>query len=130
MKAGHDVLTIDKLTYAGNLAALGEVKDLSNHRFIKADINDAALVDAAFRDFKPDAVVHLAAESHVDRSLDEPAAFLTTNVLGTFVLLGHQRKRPLHAVVAMMRVPPPIHWLARSNKSSAINHESISGRPC
>jgi dTDP-glucose 4,6-dehydratase len=87
VKAGHDVLTIDKLTYAGNLAALGEVKDSSKHRFIKADINDAALVDAAFRDFKPDAVVHLAAESHVDRSLDEPAAFLTTNVLGTFVLL-------------------------------------------
>jgi dTDP-glucose 4,6-dehydratase len=84
---GHDVLTIDKLTYAGRLDALSPVASSPRHHFLKADIADSAAMTAAFRDFEPDAVLHLAAESHVDRSIDDPASFITTNVNGTFVLL-------------------------------------------
>ena len=85
--AGHDVLTIDKLTYAGRRAALGEVMNSRRHQFLQADIADAHAMESAFREFDPDAVLHLAAESHVDRSIDDPGAFIETNVRGTFVLL-------------------------------------------
>src|SRR6478735_5685946 len=85
--AGHQVLTIDKLTYAGRREAFAEVMDSPSHRFVHADVADESAADGAFRDFDPDAVLHLAAESHVDRSIDDPAAFLDTNVRGTFVLL-------------------------------------------
>lgn len=85
--AGHEVLTIDKLTYAGRLSTISEIMSSPRHSFLKADIADRAAVEAAFREFNPDAVLHLAAESHVDRSVDEPAAFIDTNVHGTFVLL-------------------------------------------
>src|SRR5439155_12442911 len=87
VRAGHDVLTIDKLTYAGRLEALTEVMALPRHRFVKADIADRDAMDAAIGEFDPDAVLHLAAESHVDRSIDNPDAFLDTNIRGTFVLL-------------------------------------------
>ena len=87
VQAGHDVLTLDKLTYAGRRAALGEVMDLRRHQFLQADIADAHAIDSAFREFGPDAVLHLAAESHVDCSIDDPGAFIETNVRGTFVLL-------------------------------------------
>ena len=85
--AGHDVLTIDKLTYAGRRAALAEIMNSPRHRFVQADIADAHAMESAFREFDPDAVLHLAAESHVDRSIDDPGAFIETNVRGTFVLL-------------------------------------------
>ena len=85
--AGHDVLTIDKLTYAGRRAALGEIMNSPRHRFLQADIADAHAMERAFREFDPDAVLHLAAESHVDRSIDNPGAFIETNVQGTFILL-------------------------------------------
>jgi dTDP-glucose 4,6-dehydratase len=85
--AGHDVLTIDKLTYAGRGAALAEIMNSPRHRFVRADIADAHAMESAFREFDPDAVLHLAAESHVDRSIDDPAAFIETNVRGTFILL-------------------------------------------
>ena len=85
--AGHEVLTIDKLTYAGRREAIAEVMGSPRHQFVHADVADESAVDGAFRDFDPDAVLHLAAESHVDRSIDDPAAFLDTNVRGTFVLL-------------------------------------------
>jgi dTDP-glucose 4,6-dehydratase len=85
--AGHDVLIVDKLTYAGRLEWLSEIISSPRHRFLKADIADQAAVTTALRDFNPDAVLHLAAESHVDRSVDDPAAFIDTNVRGTFVLL-------------------------------------------
>jgi dTDP-glucose 4,6-dehydratase len=87
VRAGHDVLTIDKLTYAGRREALAEVMLSPNHRFVHADVADSAAMDTALRDFDPDAVLHLAAESHVDRSIDDPEAFVATNVRGTFVLL-------------------------------------------
>ena len=87
MGEGHDVLTFDKLTYAGNLASLKSVMDNERHRFVKADICDAAAVRDALDAFKPDLVMHLAAESHVDRSIDGPGDFITTNVVGTYVML-------------------------------------------
>ena len=87
VKAGHEVLTIDKLTYAGRREALAEVMGSPRHRFLEADIADGVTMEAAFADFDPDAVLHLAAESHVDRSIDGPGEFVATNVNGTFVLL-------------------------------------------
>jgi dTDP-glucose 4,6-dehydratase len=95
---GHDVLVVDKLTYAGNLDSLQPVKDHPRFRFLRADIADAAAMKTALAEFAPDVIVHLAAESHVDRSIDGPAAFIETNVVGTFVLLeqalGYWRALP------------------------------------
>jgi dTDP-glucose 4,6-dehydratase len=87
LQEGHEVLTIDKLTYAAYPKSLELLNTHARHRFIKADIEDAAVVNDAFGGFEPDAVLHLAAESHVDRSIDAPDAFIRTNVNGTFVLL-------------------------------------------
>ena len=84
---GHEVLNLDKLTYAGNLASLREVEDQPNYRFERGDICDRERVAGLFDAFRPDLVLHLAAESHVDRSIDGPAAFIRTNVVGTFNLL-------------------------------------------
>jgi len=81
------VLNLDKLTYAGNLESLKEVERDSRYRFVRADICDAQSVKSAIHEFRPDAVMHLAAESHVDRSIDGPSAFIQTNVVGTAVLL-------------------------------------------
>ena len=81
------VLVLDKLTYAGNLASLAPIASHPRFSFVRADIADADAVRAAFERFQPDAIMHLAAESHVDRSIDGPRAFLDTNVLGTFILL-------------------------------------------
>lgn len=83
----HSVLNIDKLTYAGNLASLAEVAQSERYRFLQADICDRETLDRAFADYRPNAVMHLAAESHVDRSIDGPAAFVHTNVMGTYTLL-------------------------------------------
>lgn len=82
-----DVCNVDKLTYAGNLASLGDVRHSVRHAFKQIDICDARAVAQIFSDFQPDAVMHLAAESHVDRSIDGPTAFIQTNILGTFTLL-------------------------------------------
>lgn len=84
---GWTVLNLDKLTYAGNLESLRDVADNRRYSFCRADIGDFAAVSKAFADFSPDAVMHLAAESHVDRSIDGPEAFIQTNVLGTGTLL-------------------------------------------
>lgn len=83
----HSVLNIDKLTYAGNLASLAEVAHSERYSFLQADICNRETLDRAFADYCPDAVMHLAAESHVDRSIDGPAAFVHTNVIGTYTLL-------------------------------------------
>ena len=90
--AGHEVVNLDKLTYAANPASLAEVADHPNYRFVHADICDARAVAAAFDAHDPDAIVNLAAESHVDRSIDAPADFLHTNVEGTYVLLEAARR--------------------------------------
>lgn len=87
VREGVEVLNIDKLTYAGNLASLREVDHLLNYHFLQADICDAAAMRTAFQEFQPDGVMHLAAESHVDRSIDGPGVFLQTNIIGTYTLL-------------------------------------------
>lgn len=83
----NDVLVLDKLTYAGTLSSLSPVRDAPGYRFVQADIGDGPRVRAILADFHPDIVLNLAAETHVDRSIDGPAAFVDTNVVGTFVLL-------------------------------------------
>ena len=88
---GHEVLNLDKLTYAGNLASLGPVASDSRYRFVKADICDRDAVAKAINDFRPDHIMHLAAESHVDRSITGARDFVETNVLGTFTLLEAAR---------------------------------------
>jgi dTDP-glucose 4,6-dehydratase len=86
-EAGCQVLNLDKLTYAGDLRSLASIDNHPNYRHIQADICDRGAVQAAFRAFQPDAVMHLAAESHVDRSIDGSEAFVQTNIMGTFQLL-------------------------------------------
>jgi dTDP-glucose 4,6-dehydratase len=81
------VVNLDKLTYAGNLASLAEVADSPDYRFVQGDIGDLALVSALLEEERPDAVMHLAAESHVDRSIDGPGEFIETNIVGTFRML-------------------------------------------
>jgi dTDP-glucose 4,6-dehydratase len=81
------VANVDKLTYAGNLESLGEAGTSNRHRHYKVDICDRASLDAIFREQQPDAVLHLAAESHVDRSIDGAAPFIHTNLVGTYTLL-------------------------------------------
>mgnify|MGYP003585624378 CR=1 FL=1 len=86
------VLNVDKLTYAGNLESLIDVKNDSKYNFKQIDICDAIAIEQAFNDFKPDLIMHLAAESHVDRSIDGPAEFIHTNIVGTYTLLEAARK--------------------------------------
>ncbi|MCF8479714.1 MAG: dTDP-glucose 4,6-dehydratase [Rhodospirillum sp.] len=88
---GVSVVTLDALTYAGNLASLTPVQDSPNHRFVHGDIRNGALLADLFAKERPDAVLHLAAESHVDRSIDGPAAFIDTNITGTYTLLEAAR---------------------------------------
>ncbi|MDR6831215.1 dTDP-glucose 4,6-dehydratase [Bosea sp. BE271] len=83
----HEVCVVDKLTYAGNLASLAPISGSNRYRFEQADIGGAPRMKAIFADFQPDIVMHLAAESHVDRSIDGPAAFIETNIVGSFTLL-------------------------------------------
>lgn len=83
---------LDKLTYAGNLESLSEVSSDPRYRFYHADICDSSTLDQIFIDFRPDAVMHLAAESHVDRSIEGPASFIETNIVGTYTLLEATRR--------------------------------------
>lgn len=86
------VVNVDKLTYAGNLESLLSVRDSPRYAFEKVDICDRLALDEVFRCHQPDAVMHLAAESHVDRSIDGPAAFMETNIIGTYTLLESARQ--------------------------------------
>ena len=87
-----EVLNVDKLTYAGNLESLAEIEDDSRYGFKQIDICDAEAIEQVFNDFQPDLIMHLAAESHVDRSIDGPAEFINTNIVGTYTLLEAARK--------------------------------------
>ncbi len=89
---GVEVLNLDALTYAGNLESLRSIADAPGYRFLKADVRDAAAVDRAFAEFQPEGVMHLAAESHVDRSITGSRDFVETNVLGTFTMLEAARR--------------------------------------
>ncbi|WP_449436127.1 dTDP-glucose 4,6-dehydratase [Pedobacter steynii] len=86
------IVNLDKLTYAGNLANLTDIEDKPNYRFVKADITEASVINELFNKENFDAVIHLAAESHVDRSIADPTAFVMTNVIGTVNLLNAARE--------------------------------------
>ena len=88
----HEVLNIDKLTYAGNLESLKEIDQSPKYQFKQMDICETDQITKAIEAFQPDAIMHLAAESHVDRSIDGPAAFIQTNIVGTYTLLEAARK--------------------------------------
>lgn len=88
----YQIVCLDKLTYAGNLSTLKSIMHKANFRFVKADICDRAAVEKLFEEEKPDIVVNFAAESHVDRSIEEPGIFLQTNIIGTAVLMDACRK--------------------------------------
>jgi dTDP-glucose 4,6-dehydratase len=102
------VINVDKLTYAGNLYSLASIESNERYHFVQADICDAKAIQDIFAEFQPDAVMHLAAESHVDRSIDGPGAFVQTNIVGTYNLLEAARQ----------------YWatLATDKKSSFIFH--------
>lgn len=87
----HSVVNVDKLTYAGNLNSLADVSNDSRYVFEHVDICNAIAIAQLFEKYQPDAVMHLAAESHVDRSIDGPAAFIETNIIGTYILLEAAR---------------------------------------
>ena len=91
VRAGLEVVNLDALTYAACLDNVAEVADAPNYAFVQADITDRDALDAAFAEHAPDAVMHLAAESHVDRSIDGPGAFIETNVTGTYNMLEAAR---------------------------------------
>src|SRR6476620_4084420 len=88
----YHIVNVDALTYAGNLENLRDVENKSNYTFERADITDEAKMEELFGQYDFDAIIHLAAESHVDRSISDPLAFVKTNVLGTAILLNECRK--------------------------------------
>ncbi|RLD45591.1 MAG: dTDP-glucose 4,6-dehydratase, partial [Bacteroidetes bacterium] len=84
----YRIINLDKLTYAGNLENLIDIENASNYEFVKADIVDANVIFEVFEKYQPDGVIHLAAESHVDRSIANPNEFIFTNIVGTANLLN------------------------------------------
>ena len=92
LDSGYDVVNLDALTYAGNPASLSDVAENERYTFVRGDIRDAEFLRATLDEHAPDAVLHLAAESHVDRSIDAPEDFILTNVVGTFRLLEAARR--------------------------------------
>lgn len=87
----YKIVNLDKLTYAGNLENLKDIENAPNYQFVKGDITDGELMQELFQDFQFDSVIHLAAESHVDRSISDPMSFITTNIVGTVNLLNAAR---------------------------------------
>ncbi len=87
----YQIINLDALTYAGNLENLKDIEHLPNYTFVKGDITDQEAVSAIFQEYQPDGIIHLAAESHVDRSIVDPMAFVMTNVIGTVNLLNAAR---------------------------------------
>ena len=94
---GHQVVNVDALTYASCLDNVANIADSANYRFEQADIRDKAALSRIFAEHRPDAVMHLAAESHVDRSIDGPGVFIETNVMGTYTMLEAARKHYVDA---------------------------------
>ncbi|MGY4415941.1 nucleoside-diphosphate-sugar epimerase [Bradyrhizobium sp. LB7.1] len=91
LQTGAAVINVDKLTYAADLASLASIEGLGSYAFLQSDICDRQVMDLAFADYEPDAIIHLAAESHVDRSIAGPEAFVSTNIVGTYTLLEAAR---------------------------------------
>lgn len=92
LDTNHSVLNVDNLTYAGNLESVAPVADSPRYQFAHADICNASQMSQLLTQFRPDVIMHLAAESHVDRSIDGPAAFIHTNIIGTYTLLEAARQ--------------------------------------
>jgi dTDP-glucose 4,6-dehydratase len=103
------LVNLDKLTYAGNLANLAGCDEDPRYRFVHGDIRDSELLTKLFAEENIDTVVHFAAESHVDRSIEGPAEFIQTNILGTFTLLEAARKSWLYASPLTPRPHRPVH---------------------
>ena len=92
LKQKHEVINVDCLTYAGNLESLSNCQSHKNYSFEKVNICNQIDIKKVINYYKPNAIMHLAAESHVDRSIDEPATFINTNIYGTFILLEAARE--------------------------------------
>ena len=120
IRRGHEVLNIDKLTYAGNITSLRDLESSPNYHFLQADICDAAAMRTAFADFQPHGVMHLAAESHVDRSIDGPGAFIQTNILGTYILL--QTSLEYWQSLKLMGQSTPPEQRNASSPPSSVSH--------
>ena len=88
----HNIINIDKLTYAGNLESLAKVQNNSKYSFEQVDICDALEIKRIFKKYRPDIVMHLAAESHVDKSISGPSEFIQTNIVGTYTLLEEAKE--------------------------------------
>ena len=118
------IVCVDKLTYAGNLSTLESVMDKPNFRFVKADICDRKAIYDLFEEEHPDMVVNFAAESHVDRSIENPEVFLQTNILGTQVMLDACRKYGIQRY-ALRHRPTKIHselgWLPETKFADGID---------
>src|ERR1700690_1625166 len=112
---GASVLNLDALTYAGNLQSLAMIDNAPNYRFAKVDICDRRAVAEAFETFAPDHVIHLAAESHVDRSIEAGDAFIQTNIVGTFSML--EAARPYWPGLPPLR-GAPFHLQSASNREN------------
>lgn len=141
----YHIINLDKLTYAGNLANLREIEDCPNYSFVRGDICDYALVQSLMRKYEVDGIIHLAAESHVDRSITDPFTFARTNVMGTLTLLqaareywesrpeGYEGKRFYHIstdevygaleITEPEGVKPPFETVASSKQQLAFGHE-------
>jgi len=109
---GDQIINLDKLTYAGNLSNLQDLEGKPNYRFVKADICDFDVVQSVFETFQIDGVIHLAAESHVDRSILGPEAFVTTNVLGTYTLLDVARTNWQARYASLREAPVLFHHIS------------------
>src|SRR6185437_6298810 len=116
----HVVINVDKMTYAASEDALEECRTHHRHVLIRADITDASAMRQIFATHQPDAVMHLAAESHVDRSIDGPAAFIETNVVGTFCLLDEARIY-LTTLSAARRAAFRFHHISTDEVFGALN---------
>ena len=101
----YTIVNLDKLTYAGNLANLKDIEHEPNYKFVKGDIVDIGFIDQFFTEEQPDAVIHLAAESHVDRSITNPLDFVMTNVVGTVNLLNKPGTIRTHLIRLQKQVP-------------------------
>ena len=109
------VLNLDKLTYAGNLESLADVSGSRRYEFVRGDVCDKALLSNIFARFKPDIVMHLAAESHVDRSIDGPGEFIQTNIVGTYALLEEARnylefQGSVYTIMSSKMKNFQVHW--------------------
>jgi dTDP-glucose 4,6-dehydratase len=118
----HEVVNVDKMTYSASEDALEEARGHERHRLIRADITDRAAMREVFTGFRPDRVMHLAAESHVDRSIDGPADFIQTNIVGTFTLLETAREY-WAALDPAARVNFRFHHISTDEVFGALGHE-------